>query len=781
MGPTDGRPAGRFRLLGLVGLLVLLSPALFAQQDQQPADQQQAQQQPDQAPAEPAPADQPAQTPPDAAQTPPQEPAPEQPAATPDPEPAEAGDDPPVSFRIAREASMFELIDLIARQLQFNYTIDPAVEDGSVTINTYGNLRRSDLMPLLESVLRMNGAVIVKVGKFYRVLASAGVASAPISPQVDSNEDLPPDERMILNAIRLNFMAAADLAEVLAPFLGRGGQYAIVPQANTLIILDNARNMRRTMELVALFDTQEMARQRLKLYEIKNGLANDIADELESIYGAFSTEDGPAAMQFVPLERINSVLVVSSSASMFEDVEGWLKKLDVATTVGGVQNFVYRVQYGFANNLAGTLLQLYGIPYGYGGGGGGYGGGYGGGGFGGGGAYGGGGYGGGGYGGGGYGGGGYGGGGFGQGGGGFGQGGGGFGGGGGGYGGGGGGFIQLPSAYANRGGARTTADAAGDQTGQTLGEAALNPGGGAPIPSIRIVPDVINNLIVVQATQQEWQVIRKTLQQLDFAPRQVLIEAKVYEVSLSGAFSSGVEAFLSSRGGSNTLPERKPLGGFTSGGAIGLTVGALVGRTRELAVFLNASQTSGRTKVIQAPSVIATDNIPASITVGQSIPTLASQGLSGGAQAGGDSLFTSTINNVQTGVTLDVTARVNASGIITMEIDQEVSSPQPPSGPIASPTIDRRNVTTQITVSDGDTIAIAGIMQENYIYGKSRIPGLGKIPIIGAAFGGTSVSSAKTELIILMTPRVIYDETEIVGMSEELKARMKLVRKLIRE
>ena len=669
---------------------------------------------------------------------------------------------------------MFELIDLIARQLEFNYTIDPAVGDGNVTINTYGELRRSDLMPLLESILRMNGAVIVKVGKFYRVMAAAGVATAPISPQVDADGNLPPGEQMVLNAIRLNYMAAADLADVLAPFLGRGGQYAIVPQANTLIILDNARNMRRTMELVGLFDTQEMARQRLKLYEIKNSLADDIAQELESIYGAFSTEDGPAAMQFVPLERINSVLVVSSSASMFEDVEGWLKKLDVSTTVGGVQNFVYRVQYGFAINLASTLLQLYGIP-------GGYGGGYGGGGYGGGG-YGGGGYGGGGYGGGGYGGGGYGGG--------YGGGGlpqsvgGGFGGGGyggGGYGGGGGGFIQLPGAYGAPGAVRTTPNAAGDQTGQTLGEAALTLGG-APIPTIRIVPDPLNNLIVVQATQQEWEVIRKTLQQLDFPPRQVLIDAKVYEVSLTGALSSGVAAFLSTRGGANTVgSERKLLGGFTNAGTIGLSIGALVGRTRELAIFLNANQTNGRTKIISAPSIIATDNIPARITVGQSIPTLASQGLAGGAQAGGSSLFASTINNVQTGVTLDVTARVNASGIVTMEIDQEVSSPQPPTGPIASPTIDRRNVTTQVTVSDGDTIAIAGIIQESNIYGKSRIPGLGRIPILGAALGGSSVSRSKTELIILITPHVIYDETEIVGMSEELKMKMRSVRKLIRE
>ena len=159
----------------LLACLLLTASIILAQQDQQQPDQQQQQDQ--QQPTQ----EQPAQ-------------AQQQPAAQPQQQNQQpADDDPPVSFRIAREASMFALIDLIARQLEFNYTIDPAVADGSVTINTYGELRRSDLMPLLESVLRMNGAVIVRVGKFYRVLPAEGVANTPIVPQVNANENLPPD------------------------------------------------------------------------------------------------------------------------------------------------------------------------------------------------------------------------------------------------------------------------------------------------------------------------------------------------------------------------------------------------------------------------------------------------------------------------------------------------------------------------------------------------------------------------------------------------------------
>ena len=186
--------------------------------------------------------------------------------------------------------------------------------------------------------------------------------------------------------------------------------------------------------------------------------------------------------------------------------------------------------------------------------------------------------------------------------------------------------------------------------------------------------------------------------------------------------------------------------------------------------------------MISAPSVIATDNMPATITSGQAIPTLrASQGLAGGAQSAGSSLFTNTVSNVQTGITLSITPRVNASGIVTMEVNQEVSNPLPPTGLIGSPSIDRRSVQTQVTVADGDTVALGGVMQETNVYSRDRVPFLGKIPFLGGVFGSTSVSKSKTELIVLITPRVIYDENEIVTATAELKSRLRGLRRVMRQ
>jgi general secretion pathway protein D len=673
-------------------------------------------------------------------------------------------------------ATLAEVVDILARQLKINYILDQAVK-GTVTINTYGELRLPDVMPLLETILRMNGATAVQVGNIYRIVPSTQAVRLPIAPRADQ-KDLPEDERMVLNLIALRYVSATEIAKVLSPFLGEGAVMTVLDSGNLLLVQDNSRSMRRTMELLALFDNDTFAQQRVRLFEVKNSQASSLVRELDRIFAAYALSEKNSAVKFLPIDRISSVLAVSPNPNSFPEVQKWIEKLDTPVTVGGVQNFIYKVQYGLAEQLAATMLSLYGVNMG------GYGGGYGG---------------------------------YGQqqyessyggfqqgqfpGGGGIGGGRGGFGGRGGGMGGGmgmgmggyGGGYIQLPGAAPAPGPAAagaapgaaapgTAADqAATDRTGTYLGAQTFGPtnqatGLGGSI--IRIVPDTVNNVIIVQSTQQEWEVIHKTIAQLDIAPRQVLIDAKIYEVTLTDAFSSGVQAYLQQQGAS-PLNTRKLVGSAVAG-QFHLSIGQLIGNTRELIAVLDAQTTHGRSRIISAPSVIATDNLQASINVGAEIPVLTSQGLVGGAQSSGTSLFTNTVSSRNTGVILSLTARVNASGIVTMVINQEVSSALPlSSSGIQSPSIQKRSVQTQVTVEDGNTVAIGGVMLESNLYTADRLPVLGRIPYLGAAFGSTSISKSKTELIVLLTPHVIYDENEVVSMSEELKGRLKELRKIM--
>jgi general secretion pathway protein D len=189
-----------------------------------------------------------------------------------------------------------------------------------------------------------------------------------------------------------------------------------------------------------------------------------------------------------------------------------------------------------------------------------------------------------------------------------------------------------------------------------------------------------------------------------------------------------------------------------------------------------------KAKVVSAPTIIATDSIEASINIGTSVPVLTSQALSG-AQSGGSSLFTNTVSQRNAGVSLNITARVLPSGIVTLVINQEISSPQPPSASsaIQSPSFSQRNVSTQVTVQDGDTIAIGGIITESDTTSSAGVPGLHKIPYIGSVFGSQSKSRERTELVVFMTPRVIYDTPEIQEASDELRSRFKRLNKMIKE
>jgi general secretion pathway protein D len=292
----------------------------------------------------------------------------------------------------------------------------------------------------------------------------------------------------------------------------------------------------------------------------------------------------------------------------------------------------------------------------------------------------------------------------------------------------------------------------------------------------------------VQGTPQEWEQIRHLLEQLDVPPRQVLIDAKIYEIDLNGDLKYGVESFLQKAGTGNTsVPAHQLLGSGGSAG-INLTAGTLVGQSRQLLAFLQANETRSKTKVLSAPSVIATDSIPASITVGDSVPTVNSIA-SSNVQQNGNSLFTNSIQNTSTGIGLNILARINPSGVVTMVINQNVTAPIPnplsssgsAGSDIDSPSFSQRNVSTQVTVEDGDTVAIGGIITENHTEAVSGIPFLDRLPYIGGAFGLKEITSQRTELIVFLTPRVIYDTAQMTDATDELKQKVRGLRKLMKD
>ncbi len=720
------------------------------------------------------------------------------PATTTTPQPAPAAAQGPSLVLNLPNASLAEVIDTLARQLKINYILDPRVK-GTITVQTYGEIKAADVRGLLETILRVNGYSMVQVGELYRIIPAAEANKLPVPVRNLQAKDLPDDEMLVLNLVFLKYASAAEIAKLTEQFLGEGAKQVVYEPANLLLLLDNARNMRRTMELISLFDSDTLVGQRIRLYEMKNVRPSEMARELDRVVSTLGLSQ-KAAVQFLPIERLNTLVIFAPNPGAFEQIEKWVEKLDVEpkAPVGGTDNYVFRVKYGRAESLAMAVTLLYlsqnlnpsdtltymwllnmlnmvsvqqtaqasAVPGQAGQAG-------------------------------------------------FNQ----FGGGMGmgmmgmmpgmmgmmpgmmgmggmgmmgmmpgmmGMGGMGQNFAYgnpvqagVAGAAPSPGGAAAGSAAAG-QAGTYLG-AGGGYGMGMGMPQVkvpRLIPNPWDNSLLIQATPQEYTQIEKLLRQIDVPPRQVLIEAKIYEVILSDAFSSGIQAFLQRRG--TATQGLDPLGAATANG-INLTAGFLVGQARELFATLNASEEIRRTKVLSAPSVVATDNIPASINVGTDVPVLTSAGAVGGVQSGGTSVFANTIQNRNAGVTLTITARVQPSGIVTMIVNQEVSSAVAPSArdAIQSPSFQRRNVQTQITVQDGDMVAIGGIIQENNLNTNSGLPGLVKIPILGSLLGGKSVTKQRTELVIFLTPRVIYDTNQVREATEEIKQNMKRISRML--
>jgi general secretion pathway protein D len=219
-----------------------------------------------------------------------------------------------------------------------------------------------------------------------------------------------------------------------------------------------------------------------------------------------------------------------------------------------------------------------------------------------------------------------------------------------------------------------------------------------------------------------------------------------------------------------------------SNGGLGLSLGTLVGASKEILGVLQAQETKGQARIISSPSIIATDSIPATMNVGTDVPVLTSQAVVGGVQSNGSNVFSNTVSSESTGVTMSITARVSPSGVVTMLIDQDVSAAQPSTtSGINSPSFSQRQFQTQITVQDGDTIAVGGAILEQKNSTTTGVPFLIRIPIIGGLFGSKSTSLSRTELVVFITPKVLYDTNQLLDASEEIQDSLKHMKKMLKD
>ena len=293
---------------------------------------------------------------------------------------------------------------------------------------------------------------------------------------------------------------------------------------------------------------------------------------------------------------------------------------------------------------------------------------------------------------------------------------------------------------------------------------------------VRVIADKDNNALLILASPADYESIESAIRKLDVAVRQVLVEVTIAEITLKDELKYGLEWYFNNGARINGKLDTG-LGGIAA-----LVPGfsySWVSKAADVGAVLNALATDSKLKIISSPHITVADNQTAKIQVGDRVPTISqTQTVASTTTATG---IISSIQYTETGVMLSVTPRVNAGGQVTMEINQEVSNATPTTtSGIDSPTIQKRTAESTVTVKSGETIILAGLIKEEKNKSTEGLPLLAQIPLIGGLFGTQSWGDNRTELIILITPRVLTDTQDAAAITEEYRSRIKGLERMLK-
>lgn len=618
--------------------------------------------------------------------------------------------------------------------LKVNYTIDPSIR-GTASLRTVIPLARSQLIPTLQTLLSQSGAGLIQTGGLYRVLPIAAAAAAAAS-------GLAGDATSGGSAVvPLRFASAEDLAKVLQPFVANGGKITADPGRNALLVSGDPATRQTLLTLIAAFDIDILSGQSYALFPVTAGDAKDFASALQDAFRGQGGGSLAGVVKVVPMQRINAVLVVTSQPRYIEDVRRVYGLVERTRRMNIRVWHVFYLQNSRANDIAYVLQQAFTPsrvtaqpnPTGTAAsrssrqstGGGGTGGGTGGGSLGGRSGI--------------------------------------------------GGALRANSSQdslAAPGNPASDPAASGGGAGQAQGSAnpllgGLEPGDtGGDSDTMRIIPNQQNNALLIYGTGQEQDTVLATLRKLDILPLQVRIDATIAEVTLNDTLKYGTQFFFRGGGLAGALGGTLSATPATaiSSAASGFVFGSSDGQSA-----LSALQAVTNVKVLSSPQLLVLDNESARLQVGNIVPFLTQSSQS--TLTSGSPVINS-IDYRETGVIMEVTPRVNGGGLVTLDISQEVSAVDP-AGPttsgINSPTFQERSVRSRVVVQDGQTVGLAGLIQDSDSRGNSGIPWLKDVPILGLLAGKQSNQRTRTELLVLITPHVVHDQRDARSLTEDLR------------
>lgn len=624
---------------------------------------------------------------------------------------------------------------ILGDMLGQNYVIAPGVQ-GTVTLATPKPVSPAQALNLLEMVLGWNNARMVYSGGRYNIVAADQALAGTVAP---STAPAASARGFEVRVIPLQFISATEMKKVLEPY-ARPNAIVNVDSGRNVITLGGTRaELENYMRTVEIFDVDWLSGMSVGVFPIQSGKAEQVAADLEKVFGEESKTPSAGMFRFLPLENANAVLVITPQVRYLDQIQQWLDRIDTAG--GSARLFSYELRYIKARDLAERLSEAFASsgnrggssPAGLAPG-------------------------------------------------------------------------AIPSQLGSDGdrGMDSTSSSFGSTPGSSSGGSSGGSGSmnlpqrqsGNVSVSLEVEGDRVGvsaveetNTLLVRSTPQAWRSIREVIEKLDVMPLQVHIEAQVAEVALTGDLKYGVNWFFDNAVAGRTLGGA--LGALAlppaAGGSWSTFAGAVTGAEgvgwaftgHNGAAVVSALDKVTDVRLLQTPSVFVRNNAEATLNVGDKVPintTTVNTGLGTGTY--------SSVQYIDTGVILKVRPRVTRDGTVFLDIVQEVSSASEvpdncnPTERNCNPRISTKKLSTEAAVQSGDTIMLAGLITDSATDGSSGIPGLSRIPVVGALFGQKTRTSRRSEVIVLLTPSIVRNGLEARNLTDEYSQRFRAMEPL---
>jgi general secretion pathway protein D len=603
--------------------------------------------------------------------------------------------------------------------LGLDYLVDGPIP-GEVTLRTRTPIERDQLLSVLESLLKANNVLLVRGGDD-RFIVSSSQAATQLAPRVVSRDEQVAGYSTMI--VPLQYISAGGMAEILKPLAGDKALVRVDNTRNLLMLAGTNAQLSGWLEIVDTFDVDMLEGMSVGLFPLQYSGVEELVDALNQLLTEASAGDGGSGLKDIvrvmPFVRLNSVMVITPRAHYLDRMETWIQRLDRAPENGAEKRlYVYPVQNTTASRLAMLLNSIYA----------------------------------------------------------------------GGSQGGGSrsqldnrntapGLSQESIGQGGRGRSNNSRAGSGNRGGgggTTVTALQIDTGSGGSdsdgSADVRVVADEENNSLMIFSTGMQYKTIKAAVEKLDVPPTQILIEASIIEVSLNDQLKYGLEwTFNNQLGGSkysglgaisdgefNVAGSSGPVTQFAQGFNYAITNGV------DYVAVLNALATESLVNVISSPSVMVLDNNVATINVGDQVPINNGSTVTNGGN---------TIQNISykdTGVQLTVRPSVNAGGLVTLDVQQTVTDV----GQIdvtGNRRFLERSIESRVAVRSGESVVLGGLIRENAANNENGVPWFHKAPIIGPLFGTTEKTRDRTELLVILTPRALYNDEELRQASAEMR------------